>query len=52
MTARPYRFTAPVPRDPVLRELTPLCISHPIATLRRSVRRDDGVWGPLYLSLA
>jgi hypothetical protein len=52
MTARPYRFTAPVPRDPVLHELAPLRISDQIVTQQRSVGWHDGVWRALDLSLA
>jgi hypothetical protein len=52
MTARPYRFTAPVPRDPVLNELAPLRISDQIVTQQRSVGWHDGVWRALDLSLA
>jgi len=42
MTAQPYRFTAPVPRDPVLHELPPLRLSDQIIILHLTVRRDGG----------
>jgi hypothetical protein len=44
MTAQPHRFTAPVPRDPVLHELPPLRLSDQLITLHLSVRRDDDAW--------
>ena len=45
MTAQPHRFTAPVPRDPVLHELAPLRLSDQLVTLHLTVRRDeDGAW--------
>ena len=45
MTAQPYRFTAPLAREPVLHELPPLRLPDGEITLHLSVRRDDdGDW--------
>jgi hypothetical protein len=45
MTAQPYRFTAPIPRDPVLHELLPLRLYDQSIAICLSVRRaDDGAW--------
>ena len=45
MTAQPYRFTAPVPQDPVFHELPSLRLSDQLVTLHLGVRRDDdGAW--------
>jgi len=43
MTAQPYRFTAPDPRDPILHELSPLLLCDQSITLHLTVRRaEDG----------
>ena len=46
MTAQPYRFGAPVARDPVLHELPPLRFpNNQLITVHLSLRLDgDGAW--------
>jgi hypothetical protein len=45
MTAQPHRFTAPVPREPILHELSPLLLCDQSITLHLTVRRaEDGAW--------
>jgi hypothetical protein len=45
MTAQPYRPTAPVRRDPVLHQLSPLHLSERLIPVYLSAFRDDeGVW--------
>ena len=45
MTARPYRFGAPVARDPVLHELPPLRFPDQLITIQLWLRCDDeGAW--------
>lgn len=45
MTARPYRFGAPVAQDPVVHELSPLRFPNHLITIQLRLRcDDDGAW--------
>ena len=45
MTAQPYRFGAPVARDPVIHELPPLRFPNQLIAIHLSLRLDgDGAW--------